>query len=80
MIWLGENRSKISKPGMAVTDVAKEAGALWRAMKDKSKWEKMAVADKERYAKEFAAYQKKSGGGSAPSSPKKAAAAKGKKK
>jgi len=79
MIWLGENRSKIMKPGMAVTDVAKEAGALWRAMKDKSKWEKMAAADKERYAKEFAAYQKK-GGGSAPSSPKKAAAAKGKKK
>jgi len=77
MIWLGENRSKIAKPGQAVTEVAKEAGVLWRAMKDKSKWEKMAVVDKDRYTKEMAAYQKKGG---APSSPKKAAAAKGKKK
>jgi len=81
MIWLGENRSKIAKPGQAVTEVAKEAGVLWRAMKDKSKWEKMAATDKDRYAKEQAAYLKKGGaGGSAPSSPKKAAASKGKKK
>ncbi len=36
MLWLQENRSKLTKPGMGVTDVAKAAGEQWRAMKDKT--------------------------------------------
>jgi structure-specific recognition protein 1 len=59
MYWLAENRARLTKPGMGVTDVAKKAGEEWRKMGDKSKWEKMAVKDKERYDREMAAYKKK---------------------
>lgn len=34
---------------MSVVDVTKAAGVEWNAVKDKSKWEKMAVEDKKRY-------------------------------
>jgi len=44
---------------MGVTDVAKKAGEEWRKLGDKSKWEKMAAKDKERYDREMAAYKKK---------------------
>ncbi|GMR48525.1 hypothetical protein PMAYCL1PPCAC_18720 [Pristionchus mayeri] len=67
MIWLGENRSRLTKPGMAVTDVSKAAGVEWGNVKDKSKWEKAAAEDKKRYEKEMAAYK----GGASPA--KKAA-------
>jgi len=59
MYWLAENRARLTKPGMGVTDVAKKAGEEWRKMGDKSKWEKMAAKDKERYDREMAAYKKK---------------------
>ncbi|GMR60435.1 hypothetical protein PMAYCL1PPCAC_30630 [Pristionchus mayeri] len=67
MLWLAENRKRITKAGMSVTDVAKAAGVEWGTVKDKSKWEKAAAEDKKRYEKEMASY--KSGG----STPKKAA-------
>jgi structure-specific recognition protein 1 len=60
MIWLAENRSRITKPGMGVTDVAKKAGEEWRKLGDKSKWEKQAAKEKERYDREMSAYKKKS--------------------
>lgn len=49
MFWLAENRNRLTKPGMSVVDVTKAAGVEWNAVKDKSKWEKMAVEDKKRY-------------------------------
>uniref|UniRef100_A0AC35GDM9 HMG box domain-containing protein n=1 Tax=Panagrolaimus sp. PS1159 TaxID=55785 RepID=A0AC35GDM9_9BILA len=58
MIWLQENRARLTKPGMGVTDVAKAAGAEWRTLTDKSKWEKLAAEDKKRYEREMAAYKK----------------------
>ncbi|KAF8375605.1 hypothetical protein PRIPAC_82034 [Pristionchus pacificus] len=67
MLWLKDNRSRITKPGMSVIDVSKQAGVEWNAVKDKSKWEKAAAEDKKRYEKEMAAYK----GGASPA--KKAA-------
>ncbi|VDO10693.1 unnamed protein product [Brugia timori] len=49
MFWLLENRSRIAKPGMSVIDVSKAAGVEWGKVKDKSKYEKMASQDKQRY-------------------------------
>ena len=57
-IWLAENRARLTKPGMGVTDVAKAAGAEWNQIQDKSKWEKLAAEDKKRYEREMAAYKK----------------------
>ncbi|CAJ0946642.1 unnamed protein product, partial [Mesorhabditis belari] len=68
MFWLADNRARLTKPGMAVTEVSKAAGVEWNNLKDKTKWEKLATADKARYEKEKAAYK----GGS----PKKTAAKK----
>lgn len=44
-----------------VTDIGKELGRLWKEMdeSDKKKYYDMAEADKARYQKENAAYQKK---------------------
>uniref|UniRef100_A0AC35TNL0 HMG box domain-containing protein n=1 Tax=Rhabditophanes sp. KR3021 TaxID=114890 RepID=A0AC35TNL0_9BILA len=55
MIWLSEVRSTLTKPGMSVVEVAKEAGKLWNTLTDKTRWEKLAELDKERYNKEIAA-------------------------
>lgn len=57
MLWLNENRARLTKPGMGVTDVAKAAGAEWRQLSDKTKWEGMAAADKKRYEKEMASFK-----------------------
>ncbi|CAI4233002.1 unnamed protein product [Auanema sp. JU1783] len=57
--WLSENRDRIKKPGMGVSDVAKAAGIEWGKLTDKSKWEKKAIDDKQRYENEMAAYKKK---------------------
>ncbi|KAE9556134.1 hypothetical protein FO519_000622 [Halicephalobus sp. NKZ332] len=59
MLWLAESRSRLTKPGMSVTDVTKAAGVEWGKLSDKSKWEKQAAEDKKRYEKEIAAYKKK---------------------
>lgn len=56
---MADNRARLTKPGMSVTDVTKAAGAEWGTVKDKSKWEKMAADDKKRYEKEMATYKKK---------------------
>uniref|UniRef100_A0A914UMA8 HMG box domain-containing protein n=1 Tax=Plectus sambesii TaxID=2011161 RepID=A0A914UMA8_9BILA len=57
MLWLNENRARLTKPGMGVTDVAKAAGAEWRLLTDKTKWEGMAAADKKRYEKDMVSFK-----------------------
>ncbi|TKR94289.1 hypothetical protein L596_008589 [Steinernema carpocapsae] len=57
MFWLAENRARLTKPGMPVTEVTKLAGAEWREVTEKSKWEAMAKDDKDRYEREMAAYR-----------------------
>ena len=43
---------------MSVIEVSKAAGVQWNALKDKSRWEKMAQDDKARYEREMAQYQR----------------------
>lgn len=89
MIWLAENREQIKRenPGIKVTEIAKKGGELWRAMKDKSEWERKAVEAKDRYTKELREFEQNGGsadaggkkrGGKAPA--KKAPVKKSKKK
>ncbi len=54
-IWMNENREKIksANPGMSITEVGKKAGELWKAMADKSEWDKRAAEDKQRYDAEM---------------------------
>ncbi len=49
---LGENREQFARPGMSLGEVGKAAGAAWRELADKGKWEKMAATDKERWERE----------------------------
>uniref|UniRef100_A0AC35F304 FACT complex subunit SSRP1 n=1 Tax=Panagrolaimus sp. PS1159 TaxID=55785 RepID=A0AC35F304_9BILA len=68
--WMNEIRSSITKPGMGVAEVAKEAGRLWKEMSDADKkpYEEKSKEDKERYEKEMKEYKASGGGGTAASS------------
>ncbi|KAI6196094.1 HMG box [Aphelenchoides besseyi] len=55
--YMTENREKIKQPGMSVSDVAKAAGEAWNNLKDKSKWEQMALEDRQRYEQELTNYR-----------------------
>lgn len=72
MLWLNENREQIKKdfPSLSFTDIAKKAGELWKDVKDRSKWEEMALKAKKAYEKEKAEYKNSGDGGG--SSEKKA--------
>jgi len=63
-LWLNENRDQIKKdnPGIAITEVSKKAGELWRALEDKSKWEEMQVKAKEEYEVKMAEWKAAGGG------------------
>ena len=52
------DKVKEDNPGIAFTDVAKRIGEMWKELSDadKAPYEAMANEDKERYAKEMAAY------------------------
>ncbi|XP_043255610.1 FACT complex subunit Ssrp1 isoform X2 [Colletes gigas] len=65
MIWLNSTREKIKadNPGIAVTEIAKKGGEMWRELKDKSEWEEKAAKAKKEYAISIKEY-KASGGGS----------------
>ena len=58
-LWMQENRETLKKEGMSVTEVAKAGGAAWKALTDKSEWEKKAAAAKAKYEKDMAAYNGK---------------------
>jgi len=79
--FCGEERAKVKAkhPSYSVGDVAKELGKRWEACPNRSKYEALANKDKERYAKEIAAY-KKGGGSPAKASSSKGPAAKKSKK
>jgi hypothetical protein len=71
--FCAEERAKVKAkhPSYTVGEIAKELGKRWEVCPNKPKFEAIANKDKERYAKEIAAY-KKSGG-----SPSKGGASKG---
>ncbi|WPT14159.1 FACT complex subunit SSRP1 [Picochlorum sp. SENEW3] len=60
MCFSNSVREKVKEdnPGIAFTDVAKRIGEMWKELSDadKAPYEAMANEDKERYAKEMAAY------------------------
>jgi len=64
MLWLNDTREQIKRenPGIKVTEVAKRGGELWRALKDKSKWDQKAVEAKERYTQQLKTFEANGGG------------------
>ncbi|KAK0424716.1 hypothetical protein QR680_008806 [Steinernema hermaphroditum] len=55
--WLAENRARLTEPGKPVTEVTKKAGAEWKLVTDRAKWEELARKDKERYDREMAEFR-----------------------
>ncbi len=54
MAVLGENRERLKEEAKARGEnLLKRGGEEWKALEDKSKWEKMASKDKERYFREI---------------------------
>lgn len=66
MIWLSSAREKIKadNPGIAVTEIAKKGGEMWRELKDKSEWEQKAAKAKKDYESSMKEYKASGGGGS----------------
>ncbi|KAG7163414.1 FACT complex subunit Ssrp1-like [Homarus americanus] len=71
-LWLNEHREQIKKenPGISITEISKVAGQKWRALEDKTEWEKKAAEAKQEYEEAMKAY-KISVGGSSSGTPKK---------
>uniref|UniRef100_A0A915DWI5 HMG box domain-containing protein n=1 Tax=Ditylenchus dipsaci TaxID=166011 RepID=A0A915DWI5_9BILA len=53
MYWFIENRPRIAE-SCSGPEVMKAAGAEWKTVEDKSKWEKLAADDKKRFQDESA--------------------------
>ncbi|XP_014479243.1 PREDICTED: FACT complex subunit Ssrp1 [Dinoponera quadriceps] len=82
MLWLNSARESIKadNPGIAVTEIAKKGGEMWRELKDKSEWEAKAAKAKEEYAVSMKEYEASGGGKSKDKSDKKENAGPKKKK
>jgi structure-specific recognition protein 1 len=67
MMFSKEKRPQVlaENPGIVFTDVAKKIGELWKAAgpADKAPFEELAKQDKERYAREMAAFKAGAGAG-----------------
>ncbi|XP_011883012.1 PREDICTED: FACT complex subunit Ssrp1 [Vollenhovia emeryi] len=63
MLWLNSSRDKIkaNNPGIAVTEIAKMGGEMWRELKDKSEWEAKAAKAKKEYAASMKEYEASGG-------------------
>ncbi|KAG7199932.1 hypothetical protein KM043_014368 [Ampulex compressa] len=64
MMWLNSARERIKaeNPGIAVTEIAKKGGEMWREFKDKSEWEQKAAKAKKEYAASMKEYEASGGG------------------
>ncbi|XP_030382167.1 high mobility group protein D-like [Scaptodrosophila lebanonensis] len=67
MLFLQSARESIKRenPGITVTEVAKRAGELWRAMKDKSVWVAKAAKAKNAYDRAMRQFQANAGSNAA---------------
>ncbi|KOX75987.1 FACT complex subunit Ssrp1 [Melipona quadrifasciata] len=65
MMWLNSNREKIKaeNAGIAVTEIAKKGGEMWRELKDKSEWEQKAAKAKKEYIASMKEYEASGGSG-----------------
>jgi len=63
MLWLNNARDSIKadNPGIAVTEIAKKGGEMWRELKDKSEWEAKAAKAKKEYAASMKEYEASGG-------------------
>lgn len=63
MLWLNSTRDSIKadNPGIAVTEIAKKGGEMWRELKDKSEWEAKAAKAKKEYAASMKEYEASEG-------------------
>jgi len=63
MLWLNSARESIKaeNPGIAVTEIAKKGGEMWRELKDKSEWEAKAAKAKKQYAASMKEYEANEG-------------------
>ena len=59
----GKHMDKFKKANkkVSIAEVAKELGAAWKKLKNKSKYDKLAAKDKERYAEAMSEYNEKNG-------------------
>ncbi|XP_011308641.1 FACT complex subunit Ssrp1 [Fopius arisanus] len=64
MLWLNSAREKIKEdnPGIAVTEIAKKAGEMWKTLDGKSEWEKKGQKLKEEYAEAMKKFEAAGGG------------------
>jgi len=64
MLWLNSVRDSIKadNPGIAITEIAKKGGEMWRELKDKSEWEAKAAKAKKEYAASMKEYEASGGG------------------
>merc|ERR1712087_334295 len=60
MLFLNDERPKLMKQGLAMTEVTTKASALWKALSGaaKKKYDDKATSDKAKYDKDIAAYEK----------------------
>merc|ERR1719273_15909 len=60
MLFLNDERPKLMKQGLAMTEVTTKASALWKAISGaaKKKYEDKAIKAKTKYDKDLAAYEK----------------------
>ncbi|KAG9434226.1 FACT complex subunit Ssrp1 [Apis mellifera carnica] len=63
MMWLNSARERIKaeNPGIAVTEIAKKGGEMWRELKDKSEWEQKAAKAKKDYSASMKEYEASGG-------------------
>ncbi|XP_046830309.1 FACT complex subunit Ssrp1 [Vespa velutina] len=63
MLWLNSARDQIKaeNPGIAVTEIAKKGGEMWRELKDKSEWEQKATKAKKEYSAAMKEYEASGG-------------------
>lgn len=64
MLWLNSARDSIKadNPGIAMTEISKKGGEMWRELKDKSEWEAKAAKAKKEYAASMKEYEASGGG------------------
>ena len=67
MFFCDEHRPKLIEAykkkhkKVVISEVAKELGASWKNLKSKTKYDKLAAKDKERYAEAMSEYNEKNG-------------------
>lgn len=73
MLWLNSERDSIKadNPGIAVTEIAKKGGEMWRELKDKSEWEAKAAKAKKEYAVLIKEYEASGGSKTKEKKPEK---------